>query len=98
MAKRSKYEETFLRFAQKNENNEEVKEPEVINSEANKTSHKLRHTSATLMYQNGVDIKVLKEILGHESISTTEIYTHIENKELIDALNNNPLSKHKKSS
>ena len=54
--------------------------------------HKLRHTAATLMYQNGTDIRVLKEILGHESISTTEIYTHINNKQMINAIKNNPLN------
>ncbi|MGL5972997.1 MAG: tyrosine-type recombinase/integrase, partial [Oscillospiraceae bacterium] len=59
--------------------------------------HKLRHTAATLMYQyNDVDIRVLKEILGHENISTTEIYTHVSNKQLEDALKNSPLNKIKK--
>ena len=38
--------------------------------------HKLRHTAATLMYQNGVDVRALQEILGHENLGTTEIYTH----------------------
>lgn len=55
--------------------------------------HKLRHTAATLMYQYGdVDVLVLKEMLGHENISTTEIYTHIENKQLRQAAKMNPLS------
>ena len=59
--------------------------------------HKLRHTAATLMYQHGnVDIRVLKEILGHETIATTEIYTHIANKQLEDAALNSPLAKVKK--
>lgn len=55
--------------------------------------HKLRHTAATLMYQHGnADVLLLKEMLGHENLSTTEIYTHIENKQLRDAVKNNPLS------
>lgn len=56
--------------------------------------HKLRHTAATLMYQEGdVDIRVLKEILGHENLGTTEIYTHLSNKQLKQAAESNPLSK-----
>ncbi len=56
--------------------------------------HKLRHTAATLMYQHGnVDVLVLKEMLGHEAIATTEIYTHVENKQLREAAKRNPLSK-----
>ena len=55
--------------------------------------HKLRHTAATLMYQSGkVDIRVLKEILGHEQLNTTQIYTHVVNKNLEDAMQNNPLA------
>ncbi|MDU5807728.1 MAG: tyrosine-type recombinase/integrase, partial [Finegoldia magna] len=55
--------------------------------------HKLRHTAATLMYQYGnVDIKVLQEILGHESVSTTQIYTHVDNNSLRNAVNKNPLN------
>ena len=55
--------------------------------------HKLRHTAATLMYQSGmVDIRVLKDVLGHEQLNTTEIYTHIVNKNLEDAVERNPLS------
>lgn len=55
--------------------------------------HKLRHTAATLMYQYGnVDIRALQEILGHESISTTQIYTHIDKEQLRDAVKNNPLN------
>ncbi len=55
--------------------------------------HKLRHTAATLMYQHGnVDVLVLKEVLGHENIATTEIYTHIDSKQLRDAAKSNPLS------
>jgi len=56
--------------------------------------HKLRHTAATLMYQHGdADVLLLKEMLGHENLSTTEIYTHVENKQLREAVKNNPLSK-----
>lgn len=58
--------------------------------------HKLRHTAATLMYQYGnVDIKVLQEILGHESVSTTQIYTHVDNNSLRNAVNKNPLNEMK---
>ena len=57
------------------------------------TPHKLRHTAATLMYKHGnVDIRSLQNILGHESISTTEIYTHVDEDHLRDAVNSNPLS------
>ncbi len=56
--------------------------------------HKLRHTAATLMYQEGdVDIRVLKEILGHENLGTTEIYTHLSSKQLKEAAESNPLGK-----
>ena len=55
--------------------------------------HKLRHTAATLMYQYGnVDIRALQELLGHESISTTEIYTHVNNEIVRNAVENNPLA------
>lgn len=55
--------------------------------------HKLRHTAATLMYQYGhVDIRALQELLGHESVSTTQIYTHIDKKQLREAVNLNPLN------
>ena len=55
--------------------------------------HKLRHTAATLMYQYGnVDIRALQELLGHESISTTEIYTHVSNEQVRAAVEDNPLS------
>lgn len=55
--------------------------------------HKLRHTAATLMYQQGgVDIRVLKEVLGHENLGTTEIYTHLGNKQLEEAAKKNPLA------
>ena len=55
--------------------------------------HKLRHTAATLMYQSGkVDIRVLKDILGHEQLNTTQIYTHVVSKNLEDAMQQNPLA------
>lgn len=54
--------------------------------------HKLRHTAATLMYQNGVDVRVLKEVLGHENLDTTQIYTHVSNNQIKKAMDNNPLS------
>ncbi|EGD47497.1 integrase family protein [Ruminiclostridium papyrosolvens DSM 2782] len=57
------------------------------------STHKLRHTAATLMYKYGnVDIRALQEILGHESISTTEIYTHLDQQQLKEAVNKHPLS------
>lgn len=56
------------------------------------TTHKLRHTAATLMYQSGVDIRALQEILGHEQLSTTEIYTHVNNDQLKSAASSNPLA------
>ena len=61
--------------------------------------HKLRHTAATLMYQHGnVDIRVLKDVLGHESLSTTEIYTHLDSSQIEAAAKSNPLSKVKPKS
>ena len=60
------------------------------------STHKLRHTAATLMYQNGVDVRVLQEILGHENLGTTQIYTHISDKQVEKALNSNPLNDIKK--
>lgn len=60
--------------------------------------HKLRHTAATLMYQHGgVDVRVLKDILGHENLSTTEIYTHLSSEQMKNAAESNPLAHlHKK--
>ncbi|MCL1952610.1 MAG: tyrosine-type recombinase/integrase, partial [Oscillospiraceae bacterium] len=55
--------------------------------------HKLRHTAATLMYQNNVDVLQLKEILGHENLSTTQIYTHVLDSQLRAAVEQNPLAK-----
>ena len=58
------------------------------------STHKLRHTAATLMYQYGnVDIRALQELLGHASISTTEIYTHVANEQVRNAVESNPLNK-----
>ena len=55
--------------------------------------HKLRHTAATLMHKyGGVDIRALQQILGHESISTTEIYTHVDSEQVKEALQSNPLN------
>ena len=54
--------------------------------------HKLRHTAATLMLQNGVDVRAVQEVLGHEHLNTTEIYTHIDNEALRVAAKANPLS------
>ena len=61
------------------------------------STHKLRHTAATLMYQHGdVDIRVLKDILGHSNLGTTQIYTHISNTQIKNAIDSNPLSSVKK--
>ena len=61
------------------------------------STHKLRHTAATLMYQHGnVDIRVLKDILGHSNLGTTQIYTHISDKQIKNAIDSNPLSNIKK--
>lgn len=58
--------------------------------------HKLRHTAATLMYKYGnVDIRALQEILGHESVSTTQIYTHLDDDRLRKAVKSNPLGNRK---
>lgn len=55
--------------------------------------HKLRHTAATLMYQSGnVDVRVLKDILGHEQLNTTQIYTHVSDRSMQEAMEHNPLS------
>ena len=57
------------------------------------STHKLRHTAATMMYQYGnVDVKVLQEILGHEHLNTTEIYTHVADVQKEDAMASNPLA------
>jgi site-specific recombinase XerD len=56
------------------------------------SAHKLRHTAATLMLQNGVDVRTLQEVLGHDHLNTTQIYTHVSNENLADAAAMNPLS------
>lgn len=62
------------------------------------SAHKLRHTAATLMYQNGVDVRTIKEVLGHENLDTTAIYTHVINDNLREAAERNPLAGEKKES
>ena len=57
------------------------------------SAHKLRHTAATLMLANGVDVKTVQEVLGHENLNTTQIYTHIESTELKIAADANPISR-----
>lgn len=59
------------------------------------TVHTLRHTCATLMYKNGIDIKTIKEFLGHVRIDTTEIYTHLHNEDVMKAMFEHPLSQFK---
>lgn len=70
------------------------KELQKAGLDTNKYSvHKLRHTAATLMYQYGnIDIRALQELLGHKSISTTEIYTHVDNSQVRNAVESNPLA------
>ena len=53
--------------------------------------HTLRHTCATLLYRNGVDIRTIQEILGYVQIDTTEIYTHLHDQEIMDAMLDHPL-------
>lgn len=57
------------------------------------SSHKLRHTAATLMLQNGVDVRTLQEVLGHEHLNTTQIYTHVDSDDLRIAAKANPLGR-----
>ena len=57
------------------------------------SAHKLRHTAATLMYQNGVDVRTLQNVLGHENLNTTMIYTHTNNANIKEAIERNPLAK-----
>ena len=60
--------------------------------------HDLRHTFATLALQNGVDVRTLQEVLGHENLNTTQIYTHVDNENLRSAAKANPLGRMKKKS
>ena len=57
------------------------------------SAHKLRHTAATLMLQNGVDVRTLQELLGHEHLNTTQIYTHVDSSDLRTAASANPLGR-----
>lgn len=56
------------------------------------STHKLRHTAATLMYREGVDIRTLQKVLGHTSVATTQIYTHVVDENLRKAIDVNPLN------
>ncbi len=69
-----------------------------IEGAENYSTHKLRHTAATLMYQNGGDVRVLQQILGHENLGTTQIYTHVSNQQVHDVMESNPLSSLKRKS
>lgn len=62
------------------------------------SSHKLRHTAATLMLQNGVDVRTLQEVLGHDHLNTTQIYTHVDSDDLRAAAKANPLGQVKRRS
>ena len=57
------------------------------------SAHKLRHTAATLMLSGGVDVKTVQDVLGHENLNTTQIYTHIESTELKIAAEANPIAR-----
>ena len=61
------------------------------------SSHKLRHTAATLMLQNGVDVRTLQEVLGHDHLNTTQIYTHVDSEDLRVAARANPLGRVKQT-
>lgn len=61
-------------------------------NKVNITPHKLRHTSATMMYRSGADIRSLQHILGHSNVGTTQIYTHIEDEQIQEVLTNNPFN------
>lgn len=61
------------------------------------SAHKLRHTAATLMLQSGVDVRTLQEVLGHEHLNTTQIYTHVDNDALRLAAQSNPLGRRKRT-
>ena len=57
--------------------------------------HTLRHTCATILYRFCSDIKVIQELLGHVSIDTTQIYTHTNNEDVMEATFGHPLAKFK---
>ena len=57
------------------------------------SSHKLRHTAATLLLHSGVDVRTLQEVLGHDNLNTTQIYTHVDNENLRTAAKANPLGR-----
>ena len=62
------------------------------------STHKLRHTAATLMYrEGGVDVRILQDILGHEQLNTTQIYTHVASSDMEKAVHKNPLANFKPS-
>jgi site-specific recombinase XerD len=63
-----------------------------IEGAQNLSTHKLRHTAATLMFQNGSDVRVLQQVLGHKNLSTTQIYTHVDLSQVQQAINANPLA------
>lgn len=63
-----------------------------VDGAENYSTHKLRHTAATLMYQNGGDVRVLQQVLGHENLGTTQIYTHVSNQQVHDVMDANPLA------
>jgi len=66
-------------------------------SDKNYSTHKLRHTAATMMHKyGGVDIRVLQDVLGHENLGTTQIYTHIDSEQIKNAVESNPIAKIKK--
>lgn len=65
---------------------------EFVDEDKRITPHKLRHTSATSMYRAGADIRSIQQILGHTSIQTTQIYTHVEDKQLKEIIDKNPFN------
>lgn len=56
------------------------------------SAHKLRHTAATLMYQSTGDVRVLKKVLGHSNLNTTQVYVHVNDENIKNALESNPLA------
>ena len=97
----SKYSEKALFLSERRERISNRTVQYIVNKELEQAGldtrkysvHKLRHTAATLMYQYGqVDIRALQELLGHKSISTTEIYTHVNNEQVRNAVESNPLA------